>query len=181
MDNNIVFIDVEASGLHRTSYPIEVGWAFLDLSSDGFLIRPAADWSEWDWSVQSERIHGIRREECVRHGLDVWDATRRLNAEFAGKTLLSDAPGFDARWLAVLFDATGIKPEFELYLIDALQPIRAALADRGLDDRDLEGLDRRVRARFPRTHRAAADALYLAALYRAATEPDFLGDVGDVP
>jgi DNA polymerase III epsilon subunit-like protein len=174
MDNNIVFIDVEASGLHRTSYPIEVGWAFLDLSSDGFLIRPAPGWSEWDWSFESQKIHGISRDQCLRDGVDVWDAARRLNAEFASKTLLSDAPEFDARWLAVLFDATGIKPEFELYLIDALQPIRSALADRGLDERDLEELERRVKERFPRTHRAAADALYLAALYRAATEPGFL-------
>jgi len=45
VEGRIIFLDLEASGLHRTSYPIEVGWAFLDFTADGFLLRPAPDWT----------------------------------------------------------------------------------------------------------------------------------------
>jgi hypothetical protein len=162
---------VEASGLHRTSYPIEVGWAFLDLSADGFLLRPAPDWTAWDWSFESEKIHGISRVEYLRSGIDVRDAAQRLNAALAGAALFCDSPGFDGDWLRKLFAASGVAPAFDLRLQDALAPVRAALAQRG---ENLWAVEQRLQAVCPRPHRAAADTRYLAALYRSAIEPDFL-------
>lgn len=171
MEDRIIFVDVEAGGLHRTSYPIEVGWAFLDLSAESFLLRPAPEWSEWDWSFESQKIHGISRVECQRNGIDVRDAAQRLNEALAGAHLYCDSPGFDGDWLRKLFAASGIEPAFDLQLRDALTPIRTALAQRGEDHRTV---GQRLQAVWPRPHRAAADARHLAALYRAATEPGFL-------
>ena len=64
-----VFLDVEASGLHAGSYPIEVGWCGLDLVATSFLIRPHASWTEDDWSVTSERVHGITRPQVMPKAL----------------------------------------------------------------------------------------------------------------
>jgi hypothetical protein len=176
VDRRIIFLDVEASGLHRTSYPIEVGWAFLDLSAEGFLLRPASEWTAWDWSYESEKIHGIRRAECLRNGIDVREAARRLNEALSGAHLYCDSPGFDGDWLRKLFAASGIEPAFDLQLRDALTPIRTALAQRGEDHRVV---GQRLQAVCPRPHRAAADARYLAALYRSAMEPGFLHQLED--
>jgi hypothetical protein len=172
----IIFLDVEASGLHRTSYPIEVGWAFLDLSAAGFLLRPAPEWTAWDWSFESEKIHGISRVECLRSGIDVRDAALRLNEALSGARLYCDSPGFDGDWLRKLFAASGIEPALDLQLRDALTPIRTALAQRG---EDLWAVEQRLQALCPRPHRAAADARYLAALYRSAVEPGFLQQLED--
>lgn len=169
----LVFIDVEASGLHHGSYPIEVGWCGLDLQPNSFLIKPAPDWTEREWSGQAERIHGIARSTCVRDGIDVWDAARRLNAALGDKVILSDAPEFDGKWLLRLFDACGVDPTFALRPIDAYRAIKASWDAACLSDQDRENVQRRVKERWLRSHRAAQDAAYLAALYRAATEQDF--------
>lgn len=171
VEGRIIFLDLEASGLHRTSYPIEVGWAFLDLSAAGFLLRPAPEWTAWDWSFESEKIHGISRVECLRNGIDVRDAAQRLNEALSGAHLYCDSPGFDGDWLRKLFAASGIEPAFDLQLRDVLTPIRTALAQRGEDHRVVA---QRLQAVCPRPHRAAADARYLAAFYRSAMEPGFL-------
>jgi hypothetical protein len=171
VEGRIIFLDLEASGLHRTSYPIEVGWAFLDLSAESFLLRPAPEWTGWGWWLESEKIHGISRAECLRDGIDVRHAAQRLNATLSGAQLYCDSPGFDGDWLRKLFAASGIEPAFDLQLRDALTPIRAALARRGEDHRVI---GQRLQAVCPRPHRAAADARYLAALYRSAIEPGFL-------
>jgi rhodanese-related sulfurtransferase len=171
VEGRIIFLDLEASGLHRTSYPIEVGWAFLDLSAEGFLLRPAPEWTGWDWSFESEKIHGISRIECLRNGIDVRDAAQRLNEALSGGQLYCDSPSFDGNWLRKLFAASGIEPAFDLRLQDALALVRAALAPRG---ENLWAVEQRLRVVCPRPHRAAADARYLAALYRSAMEPGFL-------
>lgn len=171
MDERLIFLDLEASGLHRTSYPIEVGWAFLDLCAEGFLLRPAPDWTAWDWSFESEKIHGISLAECLRSGIDVGEAARRLNEVLAGAAIYCDSPGFDGDWLRKLYEVSGIAPAFDLQLRDALTPIRTALARRGEDHR---AVAQRLQAVCHRPHRAAADARYLAALYRSAMEPGFL-------
>ena len=42
------FIDVEASGFGRHSYPIEVGVVLPDRESHCFIISPPTHWSYWD-------------------------------------------------------------------------------------------------------------------------------------
>jgi hypothetical protein len=169
--SELVFIDCEASGLHSTSYPIEVGWATLDLSCEGFLIRPHSSWSEWDWSLESEKIHGIRRVECIMSGIDVREAAERLNREWGGRVVISDAPGFDGPWIARLFDAAGVDPAFPVRLVPGMAAIRDEIDARR---KDLMAIEQRLSRVIPRPHRAAADAKYLAALWRCAHEEGFL-------
>lgn len=172
--DELVFIDCEASGLHASSYPIEVGWAHLDLSCDGFLIRPHPSWSEWDWSTESEKVHGIRREQLLSDGIDVVEAAERLNAEWGGKVVISDAPGFDGAWIAKLFYVASVDPAFPLRLEPGMQYIRDA-ADAAFNN--LMDVEQRLTRIIPRPHRAAADARYLAALWRVAHEEGFLGQL----
>lgn len=171
MSGELLFIDFEASGLHAASYPIEVGWCDLGLLPLGVLIQPAPHWSEWDWSLESQRIHGITRAECVNRGLDVVRTSHVLNTEWRGAVLISDAPGFDGAWLARLFDAAQVEPLFSLRLENGMKAIRDAVDN---VHGDLMEIEQRLSKVVPRPHRAAADAKYLAALWRAAHEEDFL-------
>jgi hypothetical protein len=170
MNATICFVDFEASGLHRGSYPIEVGWSSPDLISSGFLISPAPDWGLDDWSRAAELVHGVSFEDCVTYGLSVRDVAVRLNHALDGKVLCSDAPDYDERWLRRLYDAANIQPAFSLKLLPLEPLLRDTLRARGHGDwwPDIEDLSRHVHTRHPRTHRAEADARHMAAMYRSA-------------
>jgi hypothetical protein len=90
-----LFVDVESSGIHAGSYPIEIGWCGLDLIATSFLIRPHVSWTEDDWSVTSEKVHGIPRQSAIAEGIDVVEAATRLKAACVGKEIVSDSPHFD--------------------------------------------------------------------------------------
>lgn len=111
----MIFFDVEASGLHATSYPLEVAWVSHDLLRGwSTLIRPAAGWGELDWNAESEKVHRISRHQLVMVGMDVREVATRLNADLAGAEVLSDSPGTDGRWLQTLYGATDIAPSFRI-------------------------------------------------------------------
>jgi hypothetical protein len=99
----LVFLDFEASSLSNHSYPIEVGWVFEDGRSDEYLIRPAANWTDWDPRAQA--IHNIPRERLVREGVSHIDVARRMVADLAGHDLLASAPSWDGKWLSALLRA----------------------------------------------------------------------------
>lgn len=117
----LICIDLEASGLGAQSYPIEVAWKNdLTGEQDSFLIDPdtAEGWLYWD--EYAEEMHGIEREELNKQGLDIISACKRLNEKLKDKTLISDAVEFDLFWLTRLFEATGIKPMFEMAGLDRI-------------------------------------------------------------
>lgn len=148
---NLIFLDIEASGLGADSFPIEIGWAYLNGQSDGFLIRPASAWSHWD--TYAEDLHGLSREQLHRDGIDIWAAATRLNAEFAGKhrhAVISDAIENDLYWLDRLFGETPYSREFDV--IDILYAARTASLDFVLFDN---------RETPASVHRAKPDALAL--------------------
>jgi hypothetical protein len=44
-DFEVLFIDIEASGLSSASFPIEIGWVLDDEAGpESFLVRPHATW-----------------------------------------------------------------------------------------------------------------------------------------
>lgn len=104
-----VFIDFEASSLSPKSWPIEVGLAWLvekRVVVKSKLIRPRPEWSEDDWSLESEEVHGIPRAdlesaECAD------DVSAWLLETIEGKVIVSDAPEFDQRWLDRLVGTSG--------------------------------------------------------------------------
>lgn len=158
-----VFVDLEASALHN-GFPIEVGWARVDAAGDitveAWLIKPPLAWAEaeWRWSFDAQRIHDIPLTMLMRDGRTCTWIAERMNTLFAGQTLYSDAPGFDARWLEQVFHEAGIPWTFSLADV-------ALAFDKDTDEVAYERLHRTVFARRP--HRAGPDARQWADLYQA--------------
>jgi hypothetical protein len=159
------FLDIEASGLHVGSFPIEVGWADTSLATDGFLVKPDPAWSMNEWSGVAQTIHGISREETIADGIDVVQAANRLNAALGGMIVVSDNPFHDTKWTIRLFRAARVVPAFDLKDWTKLCQLEAAR--QWLDQAAVSALEAEVRAAFPRPHRAQPDALSNAALYVA--------------
>ena len=105
-------IDVEASGFGPGSYPIEVGVAMPDGKVRCMIIRPIPEWQHWD--EQAESLHGISREILLEFGSPVREVAEQLNQWLEGEMVYSDAWGNDSSWLALLFDAAGIRQAFKL-------------------------------------------------------------------
>jgi hypothetical protein len=117
-------LDIEASGLGRGSYPVEIGYVLGDGGGDCMIIRPEPDWTRWDSAAQ--QLHGLTREQLLRSGLPVREVAERLNRRLAGQVLYSDAWGNDLSWLGLLFDRAGLVPRFRL------ESLRRLLDDRQL-------------------------------------------------
>lgn len=110
-------IDFEASGLHRSSYPIQVG------ITDGrveyhSLIRPMAHWQFWDDT--SEQVHRIERRVLVEDGVDSAVVAQKLNALLGGQQVFCDAIQWDGFWARVLFSDIGLHQRFLLTDVTSL-------------------------------------------------------------
>lgn len=162
-DEQLYFIDFEASSLSGDSWPIEIGLAWIDerekLRSTSKLIKPPLQWPAADWSKASERIHGIRREE-LETAEEAKDVARWLAKQLIGKRILSDAAEFDGRWMQRLM-ATFSRDR--IYEISSIQ-LEACSRFEG----DAMAMFFRAFARNRTKHRAASDALNLAQAWRAA-------------
>jgi len=111
----LILLDVEASGLHPSAYPVEIAWCRHDLTAGwSTLVRPAPSWGEDDWSPESERIHGIGRLQAQLAGLPVTEIAARLNADLRGLVVMTDHPEADSTWLWRAFGEAQASPEFEL-------------------------------------------------------------------
>lgn len=107
-----LILDLEASGFGSGSYPIEVGVAFPDGSTQCMLVRPEPEWTHWE--AGAEAVHGISRQTLFERGLPARACCERLNQLLAGQTAYSDGWGHDSSWLYQLFDAAGMWPRFKL-------------------------------------------------------------------
>jgi hypothetical protein len=159
---NLIFIDLEASSLGSASFPTEVGWAWLDLTthrirSGSCLIRPIESWLRTTsaWTAASERLTGITRSMLERDGVSPTEAMRRLMEAIGDRLPLSDAPDYDGHWLAMLAEAAGVDP---IKLGDARAVIREAATRSRTSYAELE---REILAQ----HRAEADARRLLTMY----------------
>lgn len=104
-------IDIEASGLHPDSYPIEVGVYNVDNPEDSFsfLIKPDPTWTYWNYNAQD--VHGLSRAYIEEDGISIYQACRILN-ERLGDCVLSDAVAFENMWLSTLFETANAEPQF---------------------------------------------------------------------
>ncbi len=170
----IVFLDFEASGLGKRSFPIEVGWVGEDGSEESHLIRPAPDWEEWD--REAEAIHGLSRERLAREGEPHGAVARRMVERLSGQDLYASAPSWDGQWLSRLLRAAGL-PRHALRLRDTEEARHAAaiaaLAEAGRDPSRHEGLVIQVLGDAAReagegvpAHRALEDAKREMAIWR---------------
>ncbi len=114
--NEIALIDIEASGLHFDSYPIEVA-VLLGDECRSWLIKPEPGWRYWCRTAES--MHGIRRETLEKEGLPVIDVVKQLNRFLTGFSgvLYSDADRWDADWIDTLYYAAN---EVRGFCIDSI-------------------------------------------------------------
>jgi hypothetical protein len=167
-----VFLDFEASSLSRDSYPIEVGWAAEDGSTESHLIRPAKGWTDWDASA--EAIHHIGRETLLAEGEPHDKVARRMLETLGRRQVYVTAPSWDGMWLSKLLRAAKL-PRHALRMQDVEEAhVGAALEILGGDPADpwarATALDLLREARHglpfePPVHRALADALQELAVF----------------
>ena len=113
--SDLVCIDLEASGLHPRSYPVEIGWCSLDFATSGLLqIAPDTTWAPEDWDPNAEIIHGLTRDYLMQIGLLPAAAANHLNLVLSDNQLVSDAPHLDFRWLRQLYEVAGVKSAMPL-------------------------------------------------------------------
>jgi hypothetical protein len=107
----MIILDVEASGLHEDSYPIQVAWLNTDTGEeDSFYIKPEEEWTYWD--INAEDIHNIPRKLLDDVGIPADLAVKRLLSSLGKKVdIYTDAPDFDGFWLSKLFGAVLVDPE----------------------------------------------------------------------
>jgi hypothetical protein len=98
LNDELLFIDFEASSLNPDSYPIEVAWSNYNGTRESHLINPYSVEGWRDWSTSSQSIHGLSRSRLVRDG----------------KVLLTNCVEYDLDWCEKLFRSTGNEMEFKL-------------------------------------------------------------------
>jgi hypothetical protein len=105
-------LDIEASGLGRSSYPIEVGYVLPDGHAYCTLVQPEPEWTHWDEGAAA--LHRITRDLLQARGLPAREVALRLNTQLAGQTVYSDGWANDYTWLSALFEAAEMSPHFKL-------------------------------------------------------------------
>ena len=159
------FLDFEASSLGRHGFPIEVAWVFENGAEETYLIRPAADWTDWDPAAQA--LHTISRDRLDTEGVPVETVARRLIDTIGDHEVFASAPSWDGKWLSLLLRTAGL-PRRGLRLVDTdigLLELASAILAPSLPSPDIPRATRRiladVEARFAGrqpVHRALPDA-----------------------
>lgn len=171
-DRLIVFVDLEASGIHQASYPIEIGWSADDEGEpSSFLVRPTSGWTRADFTDAALAIHKIPYETLTADGVSVESACRRLASAWTGAILVSDNPSADGKWLARLYNAADQACPWPLIDFDV---ITAALAQHaGLSLVNYANAINKAQWTWPIPHRAGPDAQRLHRIARALVDPAF--------
>lgn len=149
-------LDIEASGFGKGSYPIEVGLIRSDGKSFCTLIKPAAEWAEWN--DDAEKVHGVSRQVLQDKGRPIQDVAEQLNELLAGTTVYTDAWGQDYTWLSLLHEAASVPMEYRVESLSVLLTECQKSVWHGTRDRveQVLGLQR---------HRASSDARVIQMTY----------------
>jgi hypothetical protein len=118
----LALLDFEASGLHATSYPVEVAFVSSDLSCGySACIRPHDSWSAFDWSRDAAQVHGLDLDALTAFGEDVGTVASHLNLGLGCRLVgqpdvrvTTDNLRMDGFWSRRLFDAAGLPMDFDL-------------------------------------------------------------------
>ena len=154
-------MDLEASGLGRGSFPIEVGYVLSDGSTYCTLIKPLPEWQHWD--LQAQQLHGISRELLEEKGRHPEDVALYLNQQLEGQTIYSDAWGNDNSWLGLLFDSVGLWPNFKLETVRRLLSEEQVKYWQQAKEQVIEELQLQ-------RHRASSDALIIQQTFRLSSQ-----------
>lgn len=165
----ILFFDIEASGLHEASVPVELGWAWitrepedggaLRVRAEAMLIRPSRSWREGPnmWDPAAEAIHGIARSELLDAGQAPAEVVLAFDRARKGKLLVSDTGpgGVDARWLRKPYEAAS---ESRYPIIAEVDPADLCAAVLEVVRLAPAALDALLEIAPQASHRAAEDA-----------------------
>jgi hypothetical protein len=157
---DIQLIDVEASGLHFDSYPIEV--AILSIEQpQSWLIAPQPTWTYWD--PNAEALHGISRDLLRSEGMSCALVAAQLSAAIRSedRVLYSDAAEWDWDWIRTLYLSVDAVLDFNVLSIQQLMTSRQVEVFNSEKRRLAE-------VKTYRLHRAASDVALLAHAYRSA-------------
>lgn len=154
----IMTIDFEASCLprHGRSYPIEVGIACPGMARN-WLIRPHQDWLGWDWTDEAQALHGLTPADLERDGLPVGRVFDELAVAVAGHRIVADSL-IDQYWLDTLSAAAGMPRRF------AIDHVSLVIDELGAGEQRIAAAVARADGAVSVRHRAAADAVWLAAV-----------------
>jgi len=143
------FLDIESSGLHEESYPIEVGFT-LGEKSYSYMIKRPPEWSFWD-EISEQCYHNISREELDEKGVSPLEVVTLMNELLVGQVLYTDSYPFDEYWLRKLYSYVKIEMTFKLVDFAKLT------ADYGISDYSFFELKEELND-IDLAHRAAYDA-----------------------
>lgn len=111
--SNINIIDIEASGLHFDSYPIEIAVS-VNGELKSWLIKPEDHWRYW--CDIAESMHGISREQLQQEGMSAMQVAAELNEFLQGAgEIYSDAAYWDNDWIDTLYLAVNQERAFHIY------------------------------------------------------------------
>jgi hypothetical protein len=106
----ILVLDIEASGLHDSSYPIEIAYGDLDTSEiNSHLITPTAKWKQSYWDPTAEKMHGISLQSLDK-ATPALDVAKIVQHDLGNADIiLSDAPDWDQIWIDKLWAEGGLE------------------------------------------------------------------------
>ncbi|MCS4089174.1 hypothetical protein [Rhizobium sp. BK176] len=159
------FADVEASGIHEGSYPLEFGWCGIDLVPSAILVRPEPGWTTNLFDPNSYEMHGISYDMAKANGEDADAVAHRLNAELQGKAVVTDNVYWDGVWTARLAETTGVPMRFGYNDSTNMKTTFSRVYDPWCVERR-DTLYKATDRFYPHTHRADADSLRMAARTR---------------
>ena len=176
----LIFVDVEASGLHRHSYPVEIGWCDDDEGPPAsFLIRPHAGWPRTAAYDAGRAIHGIDYADLLAKGLPLPDVVKRLKAAWTDAILVSDAVLQDTRWIAAIYAARDEPMPWKLVEYDVVFSALHQWA--GTSVAEATAAVEAAKRRLAVPHRAGPDALRLHRICRAVIDPAWRAVLTDPP
>ena len=147
---NLIAIDLEASGLHDGSFPIELGYTTFHMETTSFLIKPLDKWKKDEYYENSEKIHNIPYEMLLSNGKDPIEIANKLNTEFQGKIFTLKHMEY------FIFDLENI---LSLSLLEMYEK--------------LEGIVSLIDKKYKHTHRAGDDSLRLMSILKSIVDEDY--------
>ncbi len=157
-----VTIDFEASCLprHGRSYPIEVGVSG-PLGTFSWLIKPLAEWREWEWTEEAFRLHGISRQQLDEQGLEPAFVVDEVRRAVGSARVIADS-SIDGIWWQELLDAA--RPALIRPAAIHIEHVRDIFDELNASPEQIRFAQQRADWLCPERHRAGADAHWLFTL-----------------
>lgn len=165
------FLDVEASSLSLSSYPIEIAWSDENgCNINSYLINPSHINSWIDWSTESEKLHGINQKQCLDEGIHPAILCRIMSKSISpGKIIYADGGQFDQDWIDILF-SKGSKLGYSQFRVIHSDVLMLPLLEKIENDQYkrlklYEFFKNEARKKVGAHHRASLDVRFLIELY----------------